>query len=132
MAWSEMGSGEGETSMTTIELSATTNFKPIPFLSGAKPPMGHYEEFCNTPLEFLHRAYEECGEVAEFDLGGLHTVLMVGPEAHEAFFRAPEEQLNAAAAYQMMVPVFGEGIQFGAPPEIERQQLRMQYQGLRY
>jgi sterol 14-demethylase len=57
---------------------------------------------------------------------------MVGPEAHEAFFRAPEDQLNAAAAYQMMVPVFGEGVQFGATPNIERQQLRIQYQGLRY
>jgi sterol 14-demethylase len=55
----------------------------------------------------------------------------VGAEAHEAFFRAPEGRLNAAA-YQMMVPVFGEGVQFGAPAEIERQQLRIQYQGLRY
>ena len=106
--------------------------KPIPFVSGSKPEIGHYGEFASTPLEFLHRAYNECGEVSEFDLAGLKTVLMVGAEAHEAFFRAPDEQLNAAAAYQMMVPIFGEGIQFGAPPEIERQQLRMQYQGLRY
>jgi len=106
--------------------------KPIPYVSGEQPGIGHYGEFSSTPLEFLHRAYEECGEVSEFDLAGLKTVLMVGAEAHEAFFRAPDEQLNAAAAYQMMVPVFGEGIQFGAPPEIERQQLRMQYQGLRY
>ncbi len=120
--------------MTTIELPASQKQKsrPIPFVSGASGPAGHYEEFCATPLEFLHRAFDECGEVAEFDMGGLRTVLMVGPEAHEAFFRAPEEQLNAAAAYQMMVPVFGEGVQFGASPEIERQQLRIQYQGLRY
>jgi len=79
----------------------------------------------------MHRAYEECGELAEFDMGGLRTVLMVGPRAHEAFFRAPDEQLNAAAAYQMMVPVFGEGVQYGAEPHIERQQLKIQFQGLK-
>jgi sterol 14alpha-demethylase len=116
--------------MTAIDLPQRT--KPIPFVTGAVGPDGHYEEFCTTPLEFMLRAYQECGEVSEFNLSGLHTVLMVGPEAQEAFFRAPEDQLNAAAAYQMMVPVFGEGVQFGAPPEIERQQLRIQYQGLRY
>jgi sterol 14-demethylase len=116
--------------MTAIDLPQRT--KPIPFVTGAVGPDGHYEEFCTTPLEFMLRAYQECGEVSEFNLAGLHTVLMVGPEAQEAFFRAPEDQLNAAAAYQMMVPVFGEGVQFGAPPEIERQQLRIQYQGLRY
>ena len=116
--------------MTAIELPAGT--RSIPFVSGAKAGIGHYGEFASTPLEFLHRAYNECGEVSEFDLAGLNTVLMVGAEAHEAFFRAPDDQLNAAAAYQMMVPIFGEGIQFGAPPDIERQQLRIQYQGLRY
>ena len=106
--------------------------KPIPFVSGAKPETGHLEEFNNTPLEFMHRAYEECGEICEFDLGGLRTVLLVGPEAHEAFFRTPDEQLSAAQAYQMMVPVFGEGIKYGAPPEIERQQLKMQIKGLKH
>ena len=114
--------------MTAIDIRT----KPIPFVSGAKGKDGHFEEFCDTPLEFMARAFRENGEVSEFDMAGLRTVLMIGPEAHEAFFRAPEDQLNAAAAYQMMVPVFGEGVQFGAPPEIERQQLRIQYQGLKY
>ena len=106
--------------------------KPIPFASGAKPGSGHFEEFVATPIEFLKRVHAECGEIGEFDMGGLRTVLLVGPEAHEAFFRAPDEQLSAAEAYQMMVPVFGEGVQYGAPPEIERQQLKMQYQGLKH
>ncbi len=105
---------------------------PIPFVSGAQPGTGHLDEFNATPLEFMHRAYEECGEICEFDLGGLRTILLVGPEAHEAFFRTPDEQLSAAQAYQMMVPVFGEGIQYGAPPEIERQQLKMQIKGLKH
>jgi sterol 14alpha-demethylase len=104
----------------------------IPVVSGAAPELGHLEEFNTMPLEFMHRAYAECGEICQFDLGGLKTVLLVGPEAHEAFFRAPDEQLSASQAYQMMVPVFGEGIQYGAPPAIERQQLKMQVQGLKH
>jgi sterol 14-demethylase len=104
----------------------------IPIVSGARSAAGHLEEFNTTPLAFLHRAYAECGEVSQFDLGGLRTVLLVGPPAHEAFFRAADEQLSAAQAYQMMVPVFGEGIQYGAPPAIERQQLKMQVQGLKH
>ena len=63
---------------------------PIPFVSGARADTGHHEEFNSTPLEFMHRAFDECGEICEFDLGGLRTVLLVGPEAHEAFFRTPD------------------------------------------
>src|SRR5262249_53367096 len=52
-------------------------------------------------------------------------------EANEAVFRAPDEQLSAADSYRYMVPVFGEGIQFGAPLELERQQVKIQASALR-
>ena len=100
-------------------------------VSGAKPETGHYEEFLANPARFMYRAWQECGELAEFDLGGNRNILMVGADAHEAVFRAPDEQLSASAPYQYMVPVFGEGIQYGAPLEIERQQVRFQANALR-
>lgn len=103
----------------------------IPTVSGAQRNSGHFEEFCANPALFLSRAYAENGEISQFDLNGLANILLVGPEGHEVMFRAPDEVLNAAQAYQMMVPVFGEGIQYGAPPELERQQLKMQARGLR-
>lgn len=102
-----------------------------PTVSGARPGSGHYEEFLANPARFLLRAWQECGELADFDLAGAPHTLMVGPEAHEAVFRAPDRQLSASAAYQYMVPVFGEGIQYGAPLEIERQQVRFQANALR-
>lgn len=105
--------------------------RPIPVVSGAQPGSGHFDEFCANPALFLMRAWREHGEVCQFDLAGLRNVLLVSPQAQEAMFRAPDEVLNAAAAYQMMVPVFGDGIQYGAPPELERQQLKMQARGLR-
>ena len=107
-------------------------FTQIPQVSGADPSTGHLDEFNNDPLSFLQRVHRECGEIGEFDLAGLGTILLVGSEAHEAVFRANEEQLSAAQSYQMMIPVFGEGIQYGAPPHIERQQLKIQIQGLKH
>jgi len=104
----------------------------IPFVSGARSPEqgGHFEEFSQHPAYFLLRAHRECGELAEFDMGGRNTVLMVGPEAHEAVFREDDLKVSAREAYQFMVPIFGKGIQYGAPLDIERQQLRMHSRGL--
>ncbi|GAB3307332.1 cytochrome P450 [Haliea atlantica] len=104
----------------------------IPFVSGGKSPQegGHFEEFSQHPAFFLMRAWRECGELAEFDMGGRNTVLMVGPEAHEAVFRVDDEKVSAREAYQFMVPIFGQGVQYGAPLDIERQQLRMHSRGL--
>jgi hypothetical protein len=41
-----------------------------PRVSGAKPGAGHFEEFDAHPAHFMWRAYRECGEFAELDLGG--------------------------------------------------------------
>jgi sterol 14-demethylase len=100
-------------------------------MQGAKPETGHFEAFLEHPAHFLLRAWQECGELAEFDLAGMRNILMVGPDAHEAVFRAPDAQLSAAAPYQYMVPVFGEDIQYGAPLDLERQQVKMQANALR-
>ena len=115
------------------QVSAARQVTPgVPFVSGALPAEegGHFAEFCEHPAYFLLRAHRECGELAEFDMGGTNTVLMVGPEAHEAVFRADDVKVSAPEAYQFMVPIFGKGVQYGAPLDIERQQLRMHSRGL--
>ena len=100
-------------------------------VSGAKPEVGHYEEFMAHAAHFLYRAYQECGELAEFDLFGAKHVLLASADAQEAVYRAPDDRVSASAPYQYMVPVFGEGIQYGAPLEIERQQVRFMSDALR-
>ena len=102
-----------------------------PIVSAAKPRLGHYEEFNSHPANFMLRAWRECGEIAEFDLGGVRNVLLSSPAAYEAVFRAPDDQLSPSEPYRFMVPIFGDGIQFGAPLEIERQQVKMQSNALR-
>jgi sterol 14-demethylase len=51
---------------------------------------------------------------------------MYGEQAQEAFFRAPDEQLDQAAAYPFMTPIFGRGVVFDATPEQRKQALRNQ------
>ncbi len=118
--------------MTATNTSESRVTPGIPFVSGSLSAEegGHFTEFCEHPAFFLQRAFEECGELAEFDMGGTNTVLMVGPEAHEAVFRVDDVKVSAPEAYQFMVPIFGEGVQYGAPLDIERQQLKMHSRGL--
>ena len=68
-----------------------------PRLSGRWPFVGHLFEMRRDPLALMSRLRKECGEVGTFDLAGHQISLLTGVEAQEAFFRAPDEQLDPAA-----------------------------------
>lgn len=106
--------------------------KKIPIVSGAKSDTGHIEEYSANFVEFLLRAEAECGPLAEYNLAGQETILLSGVKAQEFFFRGSDENLSRAAAYQAMVPVFGPGVIFDAPPDKMKSQLKIQVDALRY
>lgn len=112
--------------------SAAVELKVPPKVSGEKPDVGHMEEFGVNFAEFLMRCNAECGELAEYNMGGQQTVLMSGPEAQEAFLKTLDKKLSRAAAYQATVPVFGKGVIFDAPPDRMKTQLKIQVDALRY
>ena len=97
-----------------------------PVLSRAWPILGHLLELRRAPIELFWRARSECGEVCELDFAGSPVVLMTGEEAQEAFFRGSDEQLDQAAAYPFMTPVFGEGVVFDGTPEQRKQAMKNQ------
>ncbi len=97
-----------------------------PRLSGAWPVVGHLLELRRDPLALLRRLRAECGDVGSFDLARSRITLLSGEAAQEAFFRAPDEQLDQAAAYPFMKPIFGEGVVFDATPEQRKQAMRNQ------
>ena len=74
----------------------------------------------------MQRVRDECGDVGEFRLADKDVVLLTGAEANEVFFRASDEELDQAAAYPFMTPVFGEGVVFDATPEERRRVLHNQ------
>jgi sterol 14-demethylase len=99
---------------------------PPPVASGALPLLGHLLELRRDPLRLMRRVHAECGEIGEVKLAGNRVALLFGAAAQEAFFRAPDEQLDQAAAYPFMKPIFGPGVVFDATPEQRKQAMRNQ------
>jgi sterol 14-demethylase len=95
-------------------------------LSRSWPGLGHLLELRRAPIELFWRVREECGEVGEMNFAGNRVVLFTGEAAQEAFFRATDEQLDQAAAYPFMTPVFGKGVVFDGTPEQRKQAMRNQ------
>ena len=105
--------------------------RQIPELSGGAPLIGHLWEFQRDPVAMLDRGQRELGDLFRFRLGPREFVLFASPEAHDAFFSAPEDQLNAKAVYQFTVPIFGRGVAYDVAPQIMDEQLGFLYPALR-
>jgi sterol 14-demethylase len=120
-----------EAATRIVEQPAVGGGASAPRLGGALPILGHMIEFARNPVALMRRAQAECGAAAELRLLNKEIVLLSGPEAQEAFCRAPDEQLSQKIAYRLMTPVFGEGVVFDAPPERLNEQLRILMPALR-
>ena len=94
-------------------------------MPGALPFLGHMLEFGKNPFSYMMKLRNTLGEIGEFRMFHQKMVLMTGPEANEAFFRAPDSQLDQSQAYKIMTPIFGKGVVFDAPPHKKDQQLKM-------
>lgn len=91
----------------------------------ALPLLGNMLEFGKNPFSYMMELRKTLGEIGEFRMFHQKMVLMTGPEANEAFFRAPDAQLDQSQAYKIMTPIFGKGVVFDAPPHKKDQQLKM-------
>lgn len=99
--------------------------KEPPKMPGALPLLGHMLEFGKNPFSYMMKLRNSLGEIGEFRMFHQKMVLMTGPEANEAFFRAPDTQLDQSQAYKIMTPIFGKGVVFDAPLHKKDQQLKM-------
>ena len=107
----------------TVTDEPTTALPEPPWVSGGTGETGHLEELRTDPIALMQRVRDECGDVGQFRLADKELVLLTGAEANEIFFRASDDDLDQAAAYPFMTPVFGEGVVFDASPERRREQL---------
>src|SRR5688572_23972408 len=105
---------------------AVSGGKEPPRLRGGLPLLGHLLEMRRAPIKLFQRVRDECGEIGEFRLARQPVAMLSGEAAQEAFFRATDEQLDQAAAYPFMTPIFGRGVVFDATPEQRKQGLRNQ------
>ncbi len=100
--------------------------RPASTASGSWPMLGHLLAVRRTPLEVMARIHAECGAAGVMNLAGSRITMFYGAAAQEAVFRAPDEQLDQAAAYPFMKPIFGPGVVFDATPEQRKQAMRNQ------
>jgi len=107
----------------TVADRPTAAFPDPPIVSGDDGGTGHLEELRADPLGLMNRLRDECGDVGQFRLAGKDVVLLTGADANEVFFRATDDDLDQAAAYPFMTPIFGEGVVFDASPERRREML---------
>jgi sterol 14-demethylase len=103
----------------------------VPKLKGGLPYLGHALEFWRNPVRLLQRGSDRFGELFSFLLAGKQVFVFSGPQANEAFFRAPDDQLSAREAYRFTVPIFGPGIAYDAEPAIMDEQLNFVFPALR-
>lgn len=61
---------------------------------------------------------------------GFNMTFLIGPEAHQVFFKATDEELSPREAYQMVVPVFGPGVVYDCPTSVMYEQLKFVKSGL--
>ena len=109
--------------MAVTDEPRTSPLPDPPVVSGDEGGTGHLEELRSDPIGLMARVRAECGDVGEFRLADKHVVLLTGAEANEVFFRASDDDLDQAAAYPFMTPIFGEGVVFDASPERRREML---------
>jgi len=95
----------------------------VPRVSGGEEEHGHLEEFRTDPIGLMQRTRDECGDVGWFQLADRHVILLSGAGANEFFFRSADEELDQAAAYPFMAPIFGKGVVFDASPERRKEML---------
>jgi sterol 14-demethylase len=114
-----------------LNMSGVTAKSFPPSLNGGLPFLGQAWRFRRDPVGLLQQGREQFGEIFTFPLFGKRVHVLTGPEANEAFFRAPDDQLSAKEAYRFTVPVFGKGIAYDVEPQLMDEQLSFLFPALR-
>jgi len=65
-----------------------------PYVSRARPFVGHLFQFQNDRTELFKRGYEEKGEVFAIKLGPQNAAVVIGPAYQRLFFKETDKALN--------------------------------------
>jgi len=128
--------------MWTIILGIVAIVLLVSYLTGKRPPntppvinsiplLGEGISFSRDALGTIRNAYEKYGDIFTLKVFWFNMTYLIGPDAHDVFFRANDEELSPREAYQFVVPVFGPGIVYDAPIPVMIEQIAMVKSGLR-
>jgi len=118
-------------SQTAESVNGTGPLMVMPTMSGGWPLLGHLPGFLKDPVSLLTRGWNDEGDLFRFKIGLSNFALFTGPEAHDFYFRAAQDELSAKACYQFTVPIFGKGVAYDVAPEVMAEQLGFLFPALR-
>ncbi len=118
-------------SQTAESVNGTGPLMAMPTMSGGWPLLGHLPGFLKDPVSLLTRGWNDEGDLFRFKIGLSNFALFTGPEAHDFYFRAAQDELSAKACYQFTVPIFGKGVAYDVAPEVMAEQLGFLFPALR-
>jgi sterol 14-demethylase len=101
-----------------------------PVVSGPIPILGAFPTFSVNPVKAVREAFNKNGDIFTLHTMGFNMTFLIGPEAHQVFFKATDEELSPREAYQMVVPVFGPGVVYDCPTSVMYEQLKFVKSGL--
>ena len=113
------------------ELGPSDVLTSMPQLSGGWPLIGHLRDFQHDPVELLSQGVAEHGDLYQFKLGPKRFALFSGPDAHDAYFGASDDQLDPKSVYRFTVPIFGRGVAYDVAPDVMTEQLGFLFPALR-
>ncbi len=104
------------------------NASSIPFLGPIFSPL---IEFGASPMRMVARCTKEFGPVFTVKFLTKRITFLVGPEAHEPFFRLNDDYLSQDEVYGFMKPVFGPNVVYDATKKKRQVQFQSMANGLR-
>lgn len=94
-----------------------------PVLPSKIPFIGHIVSFGVHPRNFLVDVKKQLGGVFTLNMLGNRVTFVADPKLHNDFFQPRNEVLSPREPYEFMIPVFGEGVAYGATYPRMREQL---------
>ncbi|MCA9960038.1 MAG: hypothetical protein KC443_13445, partial [Anaerolineales bacterium] len=73
-----------------------------PFVSGAKPGLGHALEFQQDRTSLVQRGFAEHGSVFAIKLANQNVAIVIGPENQKTFFMETDKKLNIQEPYRFL------------------------------
>lgn len=96
-----------------------------PVLPAKIPFIGHIVQFGVHPRNFMVDVKKKLGGVFTLNMIGNRVTFVADPKLHERFFQPRNEVLSPREPYAFMIPVFGEGVAYGATYGRMREQLNL-------
>lgn len=89
------------------------------------PVLGAAAQFLWDPLAMEFRGHAAYGDIFTTYVFGKRLTFICGPRAQEVFCKSNDDDMSQQDAYKFSVPLFGDGVIYGADPDRRAEQIKL-------